>query len=25
LVASNVQKTFAAIQITTNVPGFFFY
>jgi hypothetical protein len=25
LVASNVQKTFAAIQITTNVVGFFFY
>lgn len=25
LVASNVQKTFAAIQITTNVAGFFFY
>lgn len=25
LIASNVQKTFAAIQITTNVAGFFFY
>lgn len=25
IVASNVQKTFAAIQITTNVPGFFYY
>ena len=23
--ASNIQKTFAAIQVDTNVPGFFFY
>ena len=25
IVASNVQKTFAAIQVTTNLPGFFYY
>jgi hypothetical protein len=25
LLASNVQKTFAAIQVTTNLPGFFYY
>lgn len=25
IYASNVQKTFAAMQVTTNVPGFFYY